>query len=410
MRLLRLALVPLCGCAAMAPGGGARAAGGDRLPQLAGRRGRPAAGRREIYLPPGSYVLDKPLNLTGRNTRPKSEEYPRSMDFITLRGGGRLNTTIVGTMKDQPVIDLTDSSHCSLQDLHITSSTANVGVLLARDKSDGSAGSHYFSNILLDGVYSLADVYCFASEINRFVSCDFYNSASNGVSFLITPHNVWDVAGPHTELSKGSSNTEFRFYGCNFAAWGPGKSVGLWMCGTVNDLSLFGGYFSAASYTAILLDGTRGVVQDVSIEGVRIEAERAEHCLVARGRVDNVRLRTGSWISCVGEPICYEPGDGYGLNWDMAGLTLQVYDGLTKDYAPGPGNYRMARFASPLRSSRLEVLQNYFIRWTRDEAGATQGPTYPPGRAVVFEAEASGNRITVPGATRWTSGEPMAAT
>jgi hypothetical protein len=282
-----------------------------------------------------------------------------------------------------------------MRDLKIQSTTANVGLLLAREKGNGGCQG-YFTNVLVDGSYSLADVYCLASEVCRWISCSFHNGAPDATCFIIAPVNYWKVKSPYHELTEGCSNTEFKFYGCQFNAWGKGKCVGLWVCGpSTSDLSIFGGYCSSTGLCGILLDGTHGGgrVGSVSIDGVRIEGESGAHCLVARGLVDGVRVRNGQWVSGTEEPIYYEPG-GAGRLWDIAGLALIIYDGIYVKYAPGPENYRMARFASPLRDSRLEILDNYPTLF-RKKAGGDFDVSYPPGKAVVFDSDASGNQIVV---------------
>ncbi len=352
-------------------------------------------GGGEVFLPPGTYNLDKTLDLTGRNTRPRTEQYPRSGDFITLTGSGMLNTTIYGTMKDQPVVDLTDTTYCTMRDLKIMSNTANVGILLAREKGNGGSNG-FFTNIMVDGSFSVASVYCYAAEVCRWYNCYFQNNLKDGVCFIITPHNYWDLKSPYNELTTGCSNTEFKFYGCTFAAWGGGNCVDLWICGpSTSDVSLFGGYISATGLAGILLDGTKGGgrVAAVSIDGVRIEGERAQHCLLARGNVDDVRARNGHWISGSAEPIFFEPG-GAGRYWDISGLGLIIYDGIYVKYAPGQEHYRMARFASPLRDSKLEIMDNYPTLFTKNDQGEFEA-SYPPGKAIVFEAGAGGNEITV---------------
>ncbi|HEY3398575.1 MAG TPA: hypothetical protein VGM19_13050 [Armatimonadota bacterium] len=352
-------------------------------------------GGGEVVLPPGNYVLDKTLDLTGRNTRPRDAKYPHSGDFITLTGSGMLNTTLVGKMKDQPVVDLTDSTYVTMRDLKIVSDTANIGLLLARETGNGGCNG-FFTNVMVDGSFSVAGVYCLASEVCRWYNCYFIQKAKDGVGFIIAPVNYWKVKSPYHELTAGCSNTEFKFYGCTWAAWGGGKCVDLWVCGpSTSDLAIYGGYFSATGLTGILLDGTHGGgrVGAVSIEGVRIEGERAEHCLLARGLVDNVRVHTGEWVSGSAEPISYEPG-GAGRLWEVSGLGLVIYDGIYVKYAPGADNYRMVRFESPLRDSKLEILDNYPTLFTKNAKGDFEA-SYPRGKSVVLEAGGSGNEFTV---------------
>ena len=307
-----------------------------------------------------------------------------------------LNTTIYGRMKDQPVVDLTDSTYVTMRDLKIMSGTASIGLLLAREKGNGGTNG-FFTNVMVDGSYTTASVYCLASEVCRWYNCYFHNNLKDGVGFIITPRNYWNVKSPYHELTEGCSNTEFKFYGCTWAAWGRGASA--WTCGSAGPRPATcrssGGYISATGLAGILLDGTKGGgrVAAVSIDGVRIEGERAEHCLVARGNVDDVRLRNGHWASGTGEPIFFEPG-GAGRYWDVAGMGLIIYDGIYVKYEPGPENYRMARFASPLRDSTLEIMDNYPTLFTKNAKGDFEA-SYPRGKSVVFDAAAGGNTLTV---------------
>ena len=385
-------LLPALACAAPTPP--ARVNATD-FPSLQAAVDALPPGGGEVFLPPGTYTLDKTLDLTGRNTRPRSAQYPHSGDFITITGSGMLNTTINGTMKNQPVIDLTDTTYCTMRDLQIISNTANIGVLLAREKGNGGSNG-FFTNVLIGGSYTVASVYALASEVGRWFNCYFQNTLQDGVCFIITPLNYWNVKDPFHELTTGCSNTEFKFYGCTWEAWGGGKCVDLWVCGpSTSDLSIFGGYISATGLAGILLDGTHGggSVATVSIDGMRIEGERAQHCLLARGYVDDVRCRTGQWVSGSAEPIFFEPG-GAGRYWDISGLGLIIYDGIYVKYEPGPDHYRMARFASPLRDSTLELMDNYPTLFKKNDKGDFVA-SYPHGQAVVFDDATAGNTITV---------------
>lgn len=352
-------------------------------------------GGGEVIIPPGYYILDRPLNLTGRNTRPKSDKYPKSCDFIKLSGSGIMTTVLQGIMKNQPVVDMTDSAFITIKDLLIRSDTANVGMLLARGEDNGSVHG-LFENVMIDGKYSLADVYSYASEECRWQNCRFSNSSPDASCFIITPMNYWKVTSPYEKLSTGCSNTEFRFYGCQFNQWGGGNGVGLRVCGpSTSDISIFGGYCSSTGLSAILLDGTYGggSVSNISIDGVRIEAERAEHCLLARGNTDNVVIRNGQWISGSGEPILYEP-NGNASSWQIHSMSFIIYDNLYVEYKGKPADYCMARFSSPLRNSDINITSCVFSRFTADEKGDKKA-AYLTGRSVICDAGASGNHITV---------------
>lgn len=352
-------------------------------------------GGGEIILPPGNYLLDKPLDLTGRNTRPKSDKYPRSGDFIKLKGSGIMTTVLQGTMRNQPVVDMTDSAFVTMKDLQIRSDTANIGLLLARGEDNASVHG-VFENVMIDGKYSIANVYSYVSEECRWQNCRFSNSEPDASCFIITPMNYWKVTSLYEKLSTGCSNTEFRFYGCQFNQWGGGKGVGLRVCGpSTSDISIFGGYCSSTGLAAVLLDGTYGggSVSNIIIDGVRIEAERAEHCLLARGNTENVDIRNGQWISGSGEPILYESG-GNASSWHMQSMNFIVYDNLYVEYKSNSSEYCMTHFLSPLRNSDLTITNCVFARFVPDEKGE-KNASYLSGKALVCDEDAPGSHFIV---------------
>lgn len=182
-----------------------------------------------VYIPEGRWVLDKALDLTGRtyyNLPPEELEKrglpSRTNSYIHLTGAGN-GTILEGRMKEGPVIDMTDSSYCTLSNFQIQSSTAQCGILLARPaaKNRGgtlrSAGWHNFYNLWINGSYAVANVYNVTSEVDKWWGCWFTNGAPDSYCFVFTHRNFAGISSPFMgEIAEGVSNADQRLIGCFF--------------------------------------------------------------------------------------------------------------------------------------------------------------------------------------------------
>jgi len=283
------------------------------------------AGGGTVYLPAGRYSVKETIDLTGRNTVPRTEKTPHGYAFVRLTGEGRA-TRLIAQTSGQPVIDLTDSSHCEVSELWISGQSGpkapDVGILCARGVGLGSAGYHSFYRVMFDGHFSKACVYQISSEVNRWVDCYFLGTAPYGV--YISPRNNLGVKSPYARIqTRGCSNKEGRFIGCCFGAWGT-DSIGLAIKGWAEDFSMIGCIASSSNNVAILLDGTEQQVRGFYIpDGLTVEAECGRHVLLAKGTVVNVTINGGNWIA--GREVIRT--DGTAENWRITNLQAGTWHG-----------------------------------------------------------------------------------
>ncbi|WP_375290417.1 glycosyl hydrolase family 28-related protein [Qipengyuania sp.] len=97
---------------------------------------------------------------------------------------------IKGETNGKPVLDLSGAFGMKIDGLTIYgggTATPNVGILLARSGTlvpdNPSAGLHRFTNINVHGDFTIACIYNYASEINIFTACYFYQNSGLYVYF-----------------------------------------------------------------------------------------------------------------------------------------------------------------------------------------------------------------------------------
>jgi len=241
-----------------------------------------------VYIPPGDYEITESINMSG---------IYGVFGAIKLEGAG--HTTILnGKTKKDPIIDLTGSAHCQIEDMYIRGVDADVGILMARPPGGrSSAGSHVFYNVVVAGNFRVAAVNSIASELNRFVNCVFGNEAPGADTFVFSQRNIYGVKSPYQGEPGVSTNTELRFYGCTIDNNGAG-SVGLRISGGAGNISIHGGYFHHDGFAAIYLDGSRGGgVCNLALKDVYVEAIKGDHVIYATGYVHHVSSSGGDWSS-----------------------------------------------------------------------------------------------------------------
>lgn len=254
-----------------------------------------------VYIPEGRWVLDKPLDLTRRTYyRPPPEIMeaggfaPRTSGYLHLMGAGH-GTILEGRMKEGPVIDMVDSSYCTLSNMQIQSQTAQCGILLGRphQKNRGgilvSSGWHTFYNLWINGSYSVACVYNQASEVDRWYGCTFMNSHPDAYCFVFTYRNFAGIVSPYAgEMVEIGSNADQRLHGCLFMQHPPAKEnpegACIYIQGWAEDFALTDCDFGVGGVKALLwLDGTRSPVKEVHLMNNRFE-NSATYLLLATGR------------------------------------------------------------------------------------------------------------------------------
>jgi hypothetical protein len=301
-RLSTIALLAVLGCASLFPTTVA-AAGAVRgrliATDFADLHAAVAAlpgGTGEIYLPPGNYVLEKPLDL--------SHPSGGYRGGIKLVGAGRMSK-IIGRTPGQPVIDLTGANHCLLQDLNIESGHAkaeeapSIGLLLARNADSRASQEHRFTNVNIIGHFTLANVYNITSELNRFIGCIFINRAPGGHNLVWSSDNFAGVESPYQGAIRTLySNTELRLIGCSFYNWGRGEGgSNLHLRGFTMDTTVRDCYMNPprGGYAVFMgMSSKRGPVRGIEFDAVRIEGENAASIFKVEGRAENVTIRNSS--------------------------------------------------------------------------------------------------------------------
>ena len=107
------------------------------------------------------------------------------------------------------------------------------------------------------------------------------------------------------KLRGPTTNTGLWLYGVSMIGYGK-DSVGLRVEAPAGAISMYGGYIKVDGYAGIYLDGSKGGISHVTIDGVRVESNKGKHSLYATGKVHDVIIRGGSWSSSRGEPIRVE--------------------------------------------------------------------------------------------------------
>jgi len=242
-----------------------------------------------IYIPAGEYEITKTINMTGRYG---------IRGALILEGAG-VTTILNGKTGGKPIIDLSGSAYCQVNNMYIKNVDANIGILMARNKGGAGGGGNSFHDIDLHGPFSIAAVYSCCGEVNRYFNCSIvntYTGETNGDAFIFTQYNIHKIKSPYIGEIGQSTNTEVAFFGCIIGSYGP-ASAGVRIVGGADNISIFGGYHHFNGFAAFYFDGSQGAVSNVNIDGLRIETSKGKHCIYATGRVDNVTVRGGEWSS-----------------------------------------------------------------------------------------------------------------
>jgi len=323
-----------------------------------------------IYVPAGTYVIKKTVDLT------EASGYGGG---IKIFGAGR-SSRLVGETGGTPIFDLTGASHCHMYDLHIESKDANIGFLLARRVEGGSAQEHRFDRIIMQGHYSIANVYNVTAELVRFTDCIFIQHAPDAHNVIWSSENHLNVKSPYRgELRTLFSNTEFRLDRNTFYNWGDGTlGCNIYVRGFTVDLSVTDSYVGSSKLANILFEDSSkgGPVSIVKLDGLRVES-KAKHVILVRGRADGVSLKNCSFNNR-GAPLI-EASDGVARWWQIENVWF---------YNTG-GRKRMLRFGD-LEHSHIDATWCTFRNW--GEGPEEEGPAIP----VTVTRRSHANTIVVP--------------
>jgi hypothetical protein len=334
--------------------------------------------------------VTKTLDLTGLGHTGK----------LRLVGDG-LCSVLVGDTQGQPIIDMTQTGTVILENLRLSSKSANIGILHARS-GGGSAGICQYSYVWFDGNFSLACVYNCGSEVNRHFNCFFSNHAPHGYAYIFTGRNYWNVQSPYKQIDESACNTDLAFYGCFWGVYGGGgDEVNLCLAGPVTaDVYLSGGDMSNKNggRAAVLLDGRGTYLLSIRIHGLRFETQGAKHCIEAvDGYMSDVQI-TGNMLLSEEETI-YCAGVGAQENWTIRDNMSESWK--EADWGEKSGRPQM-RFTS-LRNSRIESLSGRLEREVETAVGGAEsagtGARQDNRRfaqlSVIVDNESTGNEFTV---------------
>jgi len=333
------------------------------IDSLPGRQG-------EIYIPRGTYVVKKTIDLT----------HPASYGGgIKIHGAGR-SSRIVGETGGQPIFDLTGVSHCYMSDLTIVSKDASIGLLLARRADGGSAQEHRFERLIMEGKFSIANVYNVTAELVRFTDCIFIQQAPDAHNIIWSSENHLNIESPYRgKIRTFYSNTEFRLDRNTLYNWGGGtKGTNIYVRGFTSDLSVTDCYLGQASLANVLFEDSSkgGPVCTVKLDGIRVESS-AKHVVLVRGRADGVSIKNCTFTN--NDAPLIEASKGSAGWWQIENVW----------FWNTAGKKLMMRFGD-LHHSRIDGTWCEFRNWTKepDEKGL------PIAIAVVGRSHA--NTFVVP--------------
>ncbi len=264
--------------------------------------------------PAAKYIETKPWNLRGRKN-------------LSIRGNGQVVYFNLPTTDTPPVvIDATGAAGLHFDGWKMATANAGgkpeVGLLLARDPSQGMSGTHRFDRWQIQGWYHTAAVVSMASEMNVWVQCFLSNSHPDSVTFWTGRDNELSVKSQFGEFGVGSTNTCHDFIATGFghygAAWDANaRGVVIQVGAGTHDLHLRGGTMSmpyrtspgnAGGWAAIQIGTPRGKPAiNILLDAVEWETTGARHAVVVAGRVDGLSVRD-SLFQSVDEAILVPKG------------------------------------------------------------------------------------------------------
>lgn len=164
-----------------------------------------------LVFPPGLYKTTAPLwfgdNTASVNNVTSVVEY--------VYGAGAV---IVGSTTGAPVIDMSGSFGTRWEGLTIFGSATNspnVGILLSRvgtAVNNESAGAHRFTNVNVHGDFTLACIYNYASEINFWGSCYFFQNSGLSVYYATNNNARRAVTSLHAIIDTSVQSAYADFF------------------------------------------------------------------------------------------------------------------------------------------------------------------------------------------------------
>jgi hypothetical protein len=234
---------------------------------------------------PGTTIYFPSSGATGRFYSVKTPLSERWPSYTRLLGDSvdetQINWSPSSSQGTVPaILDATGAYAVEMEHLTVNGASSSfptqVGILLERNGSNGSAGGHHFSYSNIEGYYVVAAVYSISSEGNDWHGTRIQSEAT-GVPALITSAvdsaGVCVASGSYTCQSGGQSNLSLFFEGGSAAIALAGDAIVDVVNNGTGDHVYRDSYFSAAGTgsSAIRLENITGVGSQITIEGNREE-------------------------------------------------------------------------------------------------------------------------------------------
>lgn len=231
-----------------------------------------------VYIPAGDYSVSS-LNVGN----PINDFKPT----LTLYGDGVRASRILGNTNALIVVDALGRNFLCLRDMTIGTKSgviAQTGLLLARTTTSNNCNNGRFTNLNVEGVFSIASVCAIAAESCKWVACRFENTNSATPSrcfYTSTTNDISIVSALGTITT--SSNTDNKLFGCEFYNTQNG-------CNPVVFSESAGYYFSGCTIVTGTRTGTvRLVTYKCTVSGIFAGAVIWDGCHFEAG---------GSTITC----------------------------------------------------------------------------------------------------------------
>lgn len=157
-------------------------------------------------------------------------------DDIAPNIEGTAGSIIKAQTDGKAVFDFVGAYNVRMSNLTIygddDTNSPSIGILLgpAGDGGDGagganplSAGTGTFTNVKLYGLYVVAPVYNYASEVNKWANCEFRNKAGLAAFIATSTNDNLNITSEFTTLSQTyASSYGDRFVNCDFRNTGDG--------------------------------------------------------------------------------------------------------------------------------------------------------------------------------------------
>jgi hypothetical protein len=222
----------------------------------------------EVVIPSGFHRITSTLDL-------------RSLAGLHLRGASP-NAVIwadFGTNEASTIIDMTGSRMCRFTNIGIRG-RAGIGLLLARHTHNGSAGTHRFDGMNIEGHFSRAGMVNVCSEVNLWTGCMFHNE-------LPAPAVKICNFAPWPDVVVGSATMQNESYvGCIFNNYANDpNAVSIHIDNNapaiLSDISFTGGNVSMGngSQSSAMRISILGQCQQITLSTMRFESETARNAI-----------------------------------------------------------------------------------------------------------------------------------